>query len=140
MNIHVIGLHDSPRDNLYEILCTSMNNVFVIPRSALFQGKQVTLIEQGRLLKKNIDVVWSDTNVAVVKDGLKEGDILTLTPVGSVPARTQVNAVIDGQITPRKHTKDQRSKITEDNPDRKLRKTIERSTRQQSSGACPFSI
>lgn len=61
----------------------TMSQVFVIPRSALYQNEAVYLSEQDRLVKKKVNILWSDEKYAVIQDGLSAGDLLVITPLGN---------------------------------------------------------
>ncbi len=60
-----------------------IKNVFIIPRSALYQNDTVYLAEADRLVKRKVSLIWSDEKNAVVKEGLETGDILITTPLGN---------------------------------------------------------
>jgi len=75
----------------------TLNNVFVVPRAALREDKKVLLVDElGTLQSRDVVVEWKDSEVAVISDGLKSGDILNLTSLGSVTNGTRVSATIDG--------------------------------------------
>jgi len=76
----------------------TLDNVFVIPRSALREEKQVLLVDKfGTLKKRDVTVAWKDSEVAVIEDGLQGGDVLCLTTLGSVSEGMKVSATIDGE-------------------------------------------
>jgi RND family efflux transporter MFP subunit len=80
-----------------EIEGQSLKEAIVIPRAAIYQGNEVVLIKDGKLQRKAITVLWSNADEAVVSAGLQAGDLLALTPVGSLPSGTEVNAIVDGK-------------------------------------------
>jgi len=76
----------------------TLDNVFVIPRAALREEKQVLLVDKfGTLIKRDVTVAWKDSEVAVIEDGLQPGDVLCLTTLGSVSEGMKVSATIDGE-------------------------------------------
>lgn len=74
-----------------------LDNVFVIPRAALREEREVLVIdENSEIQRRQVNVVWSDSQVAAIDDGLNEGDLLVLTPMSTVADGTPVRATIDG--------------------------------------------
>lgn len=74
-----------------------LREVFVFPRTALSQDNSVLLIEQGRLQRRYLDPLWMDSESVVVREGLSNGDLLNLTPMGSGANGLAVRATIDGE-------------------------------------------
>ncbi len=75
----------------------TLDNVFVIPRSALREDKHVLIVDEiGTLQTREVVVAWKDADVAVINSGLESGDILNITSLGSVTNGTRVKATIDG--------------------------------------------
>lgn len=72
------------------ITANTLNDVFVIPRSALYQGKTVVLVENEVLVRRNVEVVWSDETHAVISHNLNEGEWLVTTPLGNPVSGTRV--------------------------------------------------
>lgn len=68
----------------------TLDNVFVIPRSALYQGKTVVLIENDVLVRRDVEVIWTDETNAVVNHNLKAGEWLVTTPLGNPVSGTRV--------------------------------------------------
>ena len=80
-----------------EVTGLTLDNVFVIPRSALREDKSVLLVDAvGTLQSREVEVAWKDADVAVISSGLEAGDVLNLTSLGSVTNGTRVKATIDG--------------------------------------------
>ncbi len=75
-----------------------LNDVFVIPRSALRINDEVILIDkENRISRKSVEVIWKQGEEVVVKNGLKEGDLLCLTPLLFAADGAKVRPVIDGK-------------------------------------------
>jgi hypothetical protein len=65
-----------------EIEGAKLENVFVIPRSTLRKGTEILIIDDAnKLFRRSIDILWSDENYVVTRDGLKAGELLCLTQV-----------------------------------------------------------
>ena len=80
-----------------EVTGLTLDNVFVIPRSALREDKSVLLVDDiGTLQSRDVVVAWKDAEVAVISSGLEAGDILNITSLGSITNGTRVKATIDG--------------------------------------------
>lgn len=54
-------------------------NMFVIPRAALHEGRDILLAVDGKLKRQAVDIVWSDDNEVVI-NGPRAGDRLIVTP------------------------------------------------------------
>ena len=80
-----------------EVTGNTLNDVFVIPRSALREDRNVLVVDEiGTLQSRDVEVAWKDAEVAVISSGLNSGDILNITSLGSVTNGTRVKATIDG--------------------------------------------
>ncbi len=78
-----------------------LKNVFVIPADAIKNSAQVMIVdEQSQLNIRQIDIIWRDADVAIVRTGLQEGEWLAITPVQyavnglTVRAMKQGNAIL----------------------------------------------
>ena len=77
----------------------TLENVFVLPRAAVRAGDEVILVEPGnRIRRQPVDAIWSDRDHVVVADGggLKEGDVVCLTPLAFPANGAMVLPTIDG--------------------------------------------
>ena len=87
----------------------TLDNVFVIPRSALREDRQVLIVDEvGTLQMRDVEVAWKDAESAVISGGLKQGEVLNTTPLGSVTNGTRVKATIDGVAPQQERTNGQR--------------------------------
>ncbi len=74
-----------------------LDNVFVVPRSVLREGREVLIVDNNNQIhRRKVNVAWSDDDVAAIDSGLVEGDVLVLTPMSTVTNGTPVRATIDG--------------------------------------------
>ena len=74
-----------------------LENVFVVPRSVLREGREVLIVDDNNEIhRRSVNVAWSDDDVAAIDSGLVEGDVLVLTPLSTVSDGTPVRATIDG--------------------------------------------
>jgi len=77
-----------------EIAGRELQNVVVIERSAVYEGKSVWVVgKDSKLDKRPIDIVWSDRDHVYVKPSFEPGErvVTTLmsTPVKGLPVRVQ---------------------------------------------------
>ncbi|MCB1661755.1 MAG: efflux RND transporter periplasmic adaptor subunit [Pseudomonadales bacterium] len=70
-----------------------LENALVIPNSSIYQGSYVYLVEQGRLLRRNIEIAWQNDHEAIIQQGLITGDQLVLTPLGQVASGIPVKVL-----------------------------------------------
>ncbi len=74
-----------------------LNEVFVIPRGVLREGREVLLVDdQGRIERRPVTVAWTDDTQAAISDGLESEQVLVTTPMSTVANGTPVRAVVDG--------------------------------------------
>jgi RND family efflux transporter MFP subunit len=75
-----------------------LKDVIVIPRSALREDREVLLVDElNTLQKRTVQVLWKDAEVAVIGEGLEQGDVISLTSLGTVTNGSRVKATIDGK-------------------------------------------
>lgn len=77
-----------------------LEEVFVLPRTAINQDQQVLLVEDGVLVARVLEPLWSDDQHVVVTDGLAAGELLNLTPLGASANGTRVEARIEAEPHP----------------------------------------
>ncbi len=73
-----------------EIQGRKIDNVIVVPASAIYQGSYVYVVEEGLLQRRTIDIAWKDADEALVSSGLDAGDDLVVTVLGQVTSGTPV--------------------------------------------------
>lgn len=78
-----------------EITGRELNNVIVIPSSAVYQGSYVYTVENDLLMRKEVHLGWQNGSEAIVTSGLQANDKLVLTSLGQVSSGTPVS--IKGQ-------------------------------------------
>jgi RND family efflux transporter MFP subunit len=88
-----------------EIEGRTVDDVVVIPRSALRAGGEVLLVnDENRLETRAIEVLWTDEQNAVAGSGLAPGERLVLTPLGGamdgIEVRPRDAAKTDGDPEP----------------------------------------
>ncbi len=70
---------------LVEIDGPLLEDVFIIPRTAIHNGQEVWLrTADGRLEIRTVESIWSDEEVVLFQEGLKEGEQLVLTDIASL--------------------------------------------------------
>jgi len=62
-----------------EVVGRSVDSVFEVPRGALVGADRVWLVEDDRLTLRQVWILRSDPDVAIVSDGLASGDLISLT-------------------------------------------------------------
>lgn len=80
-----------------EIEGARLENVFVIPRSAMRSGNEVLVVDdESTIRRREVTILTSDEENHIVRDGLKEGEILCITPMRFAADGGKVIATIDG--------------------------------------------
>lgn len=72
-------------------------HVFVVPEQLLLPEGDVFLVEDGRVKRAPVELIYSDGEEAAVS-GLSIGDVLVLTPLGNAVTGMRVSATIDGVL------------------------------------------
>ena len=67
-----------------------LQDVIVIPSSTIYQGSYVYVVEEGTLQRRELELLWSDVDRAIVATGLGAGDELVTTLLGQVTSGTAV--------------------------------------------------
>lgn len=73
-----------------QLMGKRLNDAIVIPNSAIYQGSYVYIVNEGVLLRKEINIQWQNSEHAIIDQGLAVGDTLVLTPMGQVSSGTRV--------------------------------------------------
>jgi RND family efflux transporter MFP subunit len=81
-----------------------LEDVLVIPNSAIYQGSYVYVVENDVLQRRNVEIAWQNDQDAIIKTGLGDGDILVTTPLGQVTSGVRVSAVLDESLSVAKDT------------------------------------
>ena len=72
-----------------------LEDVIVIPSGAIYQGSYVYVVEADALQRRDLDIVWSDKDRAIVQGGLSDGDLLVTTLLGQVTSGVRVTIAGD---------------------------------------------
>ena len=79
-----------------EILGYEVEDVVILPRSALRTSDQVLVVsEEDRLYFRRVDVLRSDAETVVIRSGLDSGERICLSPLDAVVEGMRVRAVTD---------------------------------------------
>jgi len=77
----------------------TLQDVLVIPNSAIYQGSYVYVVENEVLQRRNVEIAWQNDHDAIIETGLADGDILVTTTLGQVTSGVRVSAVLDESVT-----------------------------------------
>jgi multidrug efflux pump subunit AcrA (membrane-fusion protein) len=81
-----------------EIQGEILEDVIVVPRETLRQGRELLLInDENRLERRRVDVIWSDNENVVVRESLEEGDLLCLTPMTFAAQGAKVQPSVENE-------------------------------------------
>jgi len=67
-----------------------LEKVISIPNSTLYQGSYVYIVNNDRLQRQPVEVLWRDQKTSVIKSGLESGQHLVTTLLGQVTSGTLV--------------------------------------------------
>jgi multidrug efflux system membrane fusion protein len=80
-------------------------NVFLIPQSALREGREVLIVDaEQRLRRRQVNVLWMESDAphaVVVNDGLKEGELLCTVALSYAVEGAKAKAAIDESTIPK---------------------------------------
>jgi RND family efflux transporter MFP subunit len=81
-----------------QITGTLLSDVFVVPRSALSEGRELLVIDAGeRLQRREVEIIWADQHQVVIRTGLQAGEIISMTPLPGAISGSRVAATIAGE-------------------------------------------
>ena len=72
-----------------------ISGAIVIPADAIYQSSYVYVVNDGVLLRRDIDIAWQNTTEALIGSGLDAGDRLVTTTLGQVTSGLRV--AIEGE-------------------------------------------
>jgi len=80
-----------------EIEGRALEDVFVIPRTALRENQYLLIIDrENKIDRRTVDVVWSDGDEIVVRENLTQGEVLCVSAIQFAVQGMAVSATIDG--------------------------------------------
>ncbi|MFT5895351.1 MAG: RND family efflux transporter MFP subunit [bacterium] len=78
-----------------------LKDVFVIPRAALREEREVLIMTDANTIeRREVTVAWSDDEFAAITFGLSDNDALVITPLSTVTDGTPVQVVGDKKRKP----------------------------------------
>jgi len=84
-----------------EILGHDLQDVYVIPRSAVRLSNEVLLVtDQNLIQRRTIRPIWRDEEHVIVQDNLKSGEVICITPMMFAADGAKVLPTIDGVPPP----------------------------------------
>jgi RND family efflux transporter MFP subunit len=72
-----------------------LSNAIVVPVKSIYQGSYVYVVEEGLLMRRQVELLWKNKEQAIVKSGLNGDEVLVTTALGQVSSGTPVS--ISGQ-------------------------------------------
>lgn len=67
----------------------------IVPTSAVYQQSYVYVVDGDVLQRKPVSIGWQDDAQAFIEEGLSEGELLVVTPLGQIASGTPVRIVKD---------------------------------------------
>ena len=75
-----------------------LEDVFALPNKAFLDGDTVIFVGEGGAIKRRKFVpLWSDSNMTVIDDGLKAGEVVSITPLPFTANGATVNFTVEGE-------------------------------------------
>ena len=68
--------------------------MITIPNSTIYQGSYVYVVDDGKLQRHPVSILWRNQQVSVVKSGLVSEQHLVTTLLGQVTSGTAVEEVL----------------------------------------------
>jgi len=73
-----------------DITGKTVQNAIVVPNSSIYQGSYLYVVEDGKLQRREISILWQNDQQALIGSGLAANDELVVTPIGQVVSGTKV--------------------------------------------------
>lgn len=91
----------------------TIENALSVPNRAIYQGTYVYVYREGAVYRQEIGITWQNEEYALVEQGLQDGDLLVLTPLGQISSGTPVKlnnpAEAGEQASPQEKSKPDRA-------------------------------
>ena len=88
----------------------TLDNAIVIPNNTIYQGSYVYVVRDDKLFRQSIEILWQNSDEALIEQGLNTGDQLVMTSLGQVSSGTKVAIV--GDKSNRKPKRNQQLKLS----------------------------
>lgn len=75
----------------------ALDQVFVLPRTAVSQDQRILVVEDQVLVARQIEPLWSDQESVVIADGVAAGELLNITPLGASANGARVDPQVAGE-------------------------------------------
>ncbi len=72
-----------------------IKDALVVPNNTIYQGSYVYVVEEGKLFRKDINILWQNNDEAIIDKGLNAGEELVITSLGQVSSGTKVGILGD---------------------------------------------
>ena len=73
-----------------EIAGRELEDVIMIPTSAIYQGSYAYVVDEGLLQRRELEIDWSNDKEAIIASGISPGDELVITLLGQVTSGVPV--------------------------------------------------
>jgi len=73
-----------------DITGKTVENAIVVPNSSIYQGSYLYVVEDSKLQRRNISILWQNDQQSLIGSGLAVNDELVVTPIGQVVSGTSV--------------------------------------------------
>ncbi len=73
-----------------EIAGRELEDVIMIPTSAIYQGSYAYVVDEGLLQRRELKIDWSNNKEAIIASGINSGDELVITLLGQVTSGVPV--------------------------------------------------
>jgi RND family efflux transporter MFP subunit len=70
-----------------------LHNVVALPRTVLNDGEYVWIVRDNALYKREVTTVWQDEDTVIISEGLENGELVNLTPLGPTISGTPVKLI-----------------------------------------------
>lgn len=73
-----------------EIIGRTLEDVIVVSNEMIYQGSYVYTVRNDHVQRTPVDILWQNSDITIINDGLSAGDVLVTTPLGQVISGTPV--------------------------------------------------
>jgi len=73
-----------------DITGKTVENAIIVPNSSIYQGSYLYTVDDGKLQRRDISILWQNDQHALIGSGLAANDELVVTPIGQVVSGTRV--------------------------------------------------
>ena len=76
-----------------EIDGRKIEKAIIIPNNTIYQGSYVYVLEDSKIFRRQVTILWQDNRQALIGEGIEAGELLVVSTIGRVISGTAVKVI-----------------------------------------------